>query len=89
MTQQTKEILDFKGNLDNDKKVTVLVTEKWQSRKKVTEKLHKVTISAPVVAQAEMPQISQPINQQQPSMSSAATCPNQDFRLGLEGGSFL
>ena len=45
--------------------------------------------SKSATAQAEMPQSSQPINQQQPSMSSAATCPNQDFRLGLEGGSFL
>ena len=36
--KRTKEI-------KNDKKVTVKVTEKWPSRKKVTEKLHKVTIS--------------------------------------------
>ena len=29
--------------------MTVKVTEKWHCRKIVTEKLHKVTISAPVV----------------------------------------
>ena len=45
--------------------------------------------SKSATAQAEMPQTSQPINQQKPSMISAANYPNQDFRLGLERGSSL
>ena len=49
----------------------------------------KRNASKSATAQTEVPQNPQPTDQQQPSMASAATCPTQDFRLGLEGGSFL
>lgn len=49
----------------------------------------KQTASKSAPIQAETSQDLTPATQQQPSMTSAAVCPTQDFRLSLEGGSFL